>query len=229
MLLVHPMMRRTVNMQRWSRLWLLSVLIVVQVFSIGTAGDAQRAEGVGKVTALEGSATVQRKGTSAPQPIRAQSLVYPQDVIRTQSASKLRVTFVDDTLVSIGEKSTLEVTEFVYAPQQQRQTSVLTMSVGMLRAIARELLPQSTFEVATPTATAAIRGTDFMAEITSEASSIVALEGSVAVSGTDTLFRPPVTLNVGMGTTVRRNEAPSAPTKWGEARIEALRRATTIR
>jgi hypothetical protein len=106
---------------------------------------------------------------------------------------------------------------------------VLTISVGVLRAVARTLLPQSTFEVTTPTAIAAIRGTDFMAEVTPDAMAVVALEGMVAVFGVRTIFRGPVTLTAGMGSTIRRDQHPSPPSKWTAERIEHLRGATTIR
>ena len=216
-------------MKRWSWLWLLVALIVVQILSAGLCAEAQQGEGVGKVTVLEGRATVQHDGSSTPQPLGVQSPVYQRDVIRTAAASKLQVTFVDDTVVTLGEKSTLEITRYVYSAQQQTQTSLLTVTAGVFRAIVKKILPQSTFEVTTPTAIAAIRGTDFMGEVTPETTSLVVLDGFVALFSVRTIFRGIATLTDGMGSTISRDQPPSTPTKWGEARIEALRRATTIR
>jgi hypothetical protein len=216
-------------MQRWSWRWLLGVLVMVQILLADWPGEAQEAESIGKVTALEGSATVQRDGSSAPQPIRAQSPVYQQDVLRTEAASKLQVTFVDNSVVNLGEKSMLEITRFVYTPQKQMQTSILTIPVGVFRAIVKKLLPHSTFEVTTPTAIAAIRGTDVMAEVRPDTAAFVVLEGMVALFSARTVFRGIVTLSDGMGSTVSSDLPPSPPIKWGEARIETLRRATAIR
>jgi hypothetical protein len=216
-------------MKRWSWLWLLVVLVVVQGLSAGASAAAQQGERVGRVTVLEGRATVQHDSGSTPQPLRVQSPVYQRNVIRTEAASKLQVTFVDESVVNLGEKSTLEITRFVYSPQQQTQTSLLTIPAGVFRALVKKLLPQSTFEVTTPTAIAAVRGTDFMGEVTSETTAFVVLEGFVALSSVRTTFRGIVTLNDGLGSTISREQPPSTPTKWEEGRIEALRRATTIR
>lgn len=216
-------------MRRGAWRWLLGVLMVVPVLLVGSSAETQPAESIGTVTALEGRATVQHYGSATPQPLGLQSPVYQQDVVHTQAASKLQLTFADDTVVNLSEQSRLEITRFVYSPQEQTQRSMLTISTGVFRAIAQRLLPQSTFEVTTPTAIAAIRGTDFMAEVTPEATAVVTLEGVVVVFGVDAIFRGPVTLTEGMGSTVRRNWHPTPPNKWGEERIEGLRRATTIR
>jgi hypothetical protein len=215
-------------MKRWSWLWLLLVLVVVQLLSAGFAAEAQQGESVGAVTMLQGKATVRHDGSSTPQPLRVQSPVYRKDVIRTEAASKLQITFVDDTVVNLGDTSTLEITRFVYSAQQQPQSSLITIPTGVFRAIVKKLLPQSTFEVTTPTAIAAVRGTDFMGEVTPELTSFVVLEGFVALFSVRTIFRGLVTLTDGLGSSISRDKEPSMPTKWGEARIEALRRATTI-
>jgi hypothetical protein len=216
-------------MKRCSWLWLLVALLVVHVLSAGLSVEAQQGEKIGAVTILEGRATVRHGASPTPQPLRVQSPIYQHDTIHTEVASKLQLTFADDTVVNLGEKSTLEITRFVYSPQQQNWTSSLSIPVGVFRAIVKKLLPQSTFEVTTPTAIAAVRGTDFMGEVSPETASFLVLEGSVALFSARTIFRGIATLSAGLGSTISRDQSPSTPTKWGEARIEALRRATTIR
>jgi hypothetical protein len=215
-------------MKRWPWLWLLIVLMVPQVLAPGSAAQAQLGEEVGRVTLLEGGATVQRSTSSTRQPLRVESRIYQQDVIRTEAASKVQLTFIDDSVVNLGEKSALEITRFVRSAAQQTQTSILTIPIGVFRAIVQKLSPQSTFEVTTPTAIAAIRGTDFMGEVTPELSSFVVLEGFVALFSVRTIFRGIVALTDGLGSSVSRDQPPSAPAQWRETRIEALRRATTV-
>jgi hypothetical protein len=216
-------------MKRWSWLWWLVVLVLVQVLSAGPPAEAQQGESIGTVTALEGRAMVQHYGGATPQPVRVRSPVYQQDVLRTEAASKLQVTFVDDTVVNLSEKSTLEITRFVYSPEKRTQTTIFNIPIGVFRTIVKTLSPQSTFEITTPTAIAAIRGTDLMGEVKPEATAFVVLEGTVALFSVRTIFRGIVTLTEGLGSTISPDQPPSSPTKWGEARIEALRRATTIR
>jgi hypothetical protein len=216
-------------MKRWLWLSLLVVLVVVQVLMAKLPAEAQQGESVGKVTALEGRATVQHNGGSAPQAVRLQGPVYQQDVVRTEAASKLQLTFVDGTVVSLGEQSTLQITRFVYSPPKQTQNALVTISVGVFRAIVKTLSPESTFEINTPTAIAAIRGTDIMGEVGGDATAIVVLDGTVALFNAQTVFRGIVALTPGLGSTVRNDRPPTPPTKWAEERIELLQRATTIR
>jgi hypothetical protein len=189
---------------------------------------AQPADSVGRVTAIEGRATILRQGRFVAEPLRLKTLVFPEDVIETDAASKVRITLADATAVSLGEQSRLEVTQFLYDARQQTRTAHLGITRGFFRAIINKLVPQSTFDMVTPTAVAASRGTDLMGEVTAESTSIVVLEGAVMISNVRTPFRDSVTLTPGTGTTVVADQPPSAPTQWSEARIEALRRATAV-
>jgi hypothetical protein len=184
---------------------------------------------IGKVTALEGKAMVLRQGRLAPQPLAHQAGISQEDIIQTDVASKVKITLIDATVISLGEQSRLELKEFVYAAQQQTRTARLTIAVGIFRAIVKKLIPQSSFEVSTPTAIAAIRGTDFMGEVKPDSTTIVVSEGAVVISNIRSTFRGIATLLEGTGTTVTANQPPSAPTRWSESRIEALRRATALR
>jgi hypothetical protein len=99
---------------------------------------------------------------------------------------------------------------------------------GIFRAIFNELIPSSGVEVITSTAVAAIRGTDLMGEVTADSTAIVALQGTVEVANVRPMFPVRATLTPGMGTTVRRDEPPTTPTRWSESRIEGLLRATAL-
>jgi hypothetical protein len=215
-------------MKPWSSFWWLIIAMAVQVLTAAWC-EAQPGQAVGRVIVLEGQATVQHAGSLTRQPLKLEGPIYQQDVIRTAAASRIQIAFVDDTVVNLGEKTTMEITRFVYTAPQQAQTVLLPVPLGVFRAIVKKLAPQSTFEVTTPTAIAAIRGTDFMGEVTAEMTSFVVLEGFVALFSARTIFRGIVALTAGLGSSVSHDQPPSAPTPWREARIEALRRATTGR
>jgi hypothetical protein len=215
-------------MKRWSRLW----SPVVPVFMLLLAGvastHAQQEPSIGKVTALAGKATVLRQGRFAAAPLAVQMPIFEGDIIQTEAASKLGITLLDDTLLSLGEQSRLEMRQFVYAARQQPRTARFVIPTGVFRVIIKTLFPQSTTEVITPTAIAAIRGTDLMGEVTADAAAIVVLEGSVVISEARPTFRGLTTLSEGMGVTVTASQPPPAPTRWSASRIEALRRATAV-
>jgi hypothetical protein len=214
------------------RLPLLELLIVLGclggLLGASTAWPQPKAS-IGKVTALEGKATVLREGRFAPEPLANQQAIFQEDLIQTDVASKVKITLIDATVISLGEQSRLELKEFVYSSPQQTLTARLGIAAGIFRAIVKKLIPQSSFEVTTPTAVAAIRGTDFMGEVMPASTAMVVLEGTLVISNVRSTFRGIATLLEGTGTTVADDQPPSAPTRWSESRIEALRRATALR
>jgi hypothetical protein len=214
-------------MKQWKRLCPVVVWGLLSLLPDTTA-QAQQAKSIGQVTALEGEVTVLHQGKFAPEPLTLQKPVFQEDIIETDRASKVRITLTDATVISLAEQSRLELKQFSHDARQQTRSGRLAISLGVFRAILKEIIPSSTFEVITPTTVAAIRGTDFMGEVTADSTAIVVLEGTVAVSNVRSWFRGLSTLSPGMGTTVRSDGPPSTPTKWSESRIEGLLRATAI-
>jgi hypothetical protein len=214
-------------MQQW---WQLSFVVVLGLLNVllSAAADAQQAKHIGRVTGLEGKVTVLHSGKFAPEPLTLHKAVFQEDIVETERASKVRITLTDATVISLGEQSRLELKHLSHDARQQTRSARLAISLGFFRAVLQQLIPSSSFEVTTPTAVAAIRGTDLMGEVSADATAIVALEGTVTVSN----IRPHVgglsTLTAGMGTTVTRDEPPSPPTRWAEPRIEGLRGATAL-
>jgi ferric-dicitrate binding protein FerR (iron transport regulator) len=202
--------------------------IVGGMFCMASIVWPQSQDSIGRVTAVEGRATVLRQGRFAPEVVTLQKPVFQEDIIETDVASKVRITLTDATIISLGERSRLELRQFQYDPRQQAHTGRFIIPSGIFRTIIKTLLPQSTIEIITPTALAAIRGTDLMGEVSAESTAIVVLEGTVMVSNVSPRFRALATLTPGTGTTVVDEQPPSAVTKWSESRIEALRQATTI-
>jgi hypothetical protein len=215
------------RMEQGRRLCLVAVLGLLSVLPCAAA-HAQQPKSIGQVTAIDGKVTVLRQGKFAPESLTVRKPVFQEDIIETDRASKVRITLTDSTVISLGEQSRLELKQFSHDARQQTRSSGLAISWGVFRAIFKEMLSPSTIEVITPTAVAAIRGTDLMGEVTTDSTAIVVLEGTVGVSNVRPMFRGLSTLTPGMGTTVKADEPPSTPTRWSESRIEGLRRATAV-
>jgi hypothetical protein len=169
-----------------------------------------------------------RQGKFALEPLTLHKPVFQEDIIETDRTSKVRITLSDATVISLGEQSRLELRQFSHDARQQTRSGRLAIAWGFFRAIFKEMTSPSTVEVITPTAVAAIRGTDLMGEVTADSTDIVVLEGTVAISNVRPMFRGLSTLTPGLGTTVKGDGAPSTPKRWSESRIEGLRRATTL-
>jgi hypothetical protein len=209
------------------KLWRLVICLPAVLFMAPTAWPQSQGS-IGRVTAIAGQATVVRQGRFAPERLVIRMPVFEEDIIETAEGSKVRIALTDATVISLGEHSRFELRRLLHESRQQTYTARLSIASGMFRALVRKLMPPSAVEVITPTAVAAIRGTDLMGEVSADATAIVVLDGIVMVSNVRPRAGGPVTLTQGMGTTVRDDEPPSAPTKWSESRIEALRKATAL-
>jgi hypothetical protein len=211
--------------QHWVRLVLVPGLLSLWPCFLA---QAQPLKSIGQVTALEGTVTVLRQGKFAPELLTLGKPVFQEDIIETDRASKVRVTLIDASVVSLAEQTRLELKQFSYDTRRGVRTGRLGIASGFFRAVLRAVSTPSAVEITTPTAVAAIRGTDLMGEITSDTTAIVVLDGTVEVSNVRQAFRGLSTLTPGMGTTVKRDEPPSTPTRWSEGRIEGIRRATAL-
>jgi hypothetical protein len=206
--------------------WGSLALVAILLWSM--AALAQQPASIGGVAALQGQATAQRQGSAQPVPLRLHSPVYPEDVVQTAAASRLKLALVGGTELTLGEQGTLTLSRFVYAPQQKSQHILLRIAKGAFRVVTQTLLPQATFEVHTTTAVAAVRGTDWLGEVTSETTAFFVQRGKVTVTHADATIRGEVVLTEGMGTDVQGKQPPTPPKKWAAARVQALQRATAL-
>jgi len=213
-------------MRRSECVWWLSVLTMASTLLWSMAVLAQ--ESIGEVTALQGQATVQRTGSAQAMPLRVQSPVHRGDTIQTLEASKIKLLLIDGTGLTLGERGTMTLSQLVYAPQRQTHQGVVSIARGIFRAVTRKVLPQTTFEVHTDTAVAAVRGTQWLGEVTPDTTAIVVLDGEVAVVHADASVRGEVVLTPGMGTDVQGKSPPTAPRQWAERRVSTLLQATTL-
>ena len=216
------MRKNTLKVMWWSVATMVSICL-----GSGTV-LAQQRESIGQVAALQGQATVQHAGSTQAMPLSGQSPVYREDIIQTLAASKIKLVLIDGTELSLGEGSTMTLSKFVYAPQQQTHQGIISMARGVFRAVTQKVLPQTTFEVRTATAVAAVRGTQWLGEVTPEATAITVIAGEVAVVHADASIGGAVVLTPGQGTDVQGKHPPTAPKTWAKERVSKLLRATAL-
>src|SRR2546427_12804512 len=129
---------------------------------VGAEGLKQRA--IGFYLTVIGKPTVVHVGQPAAMPVKLRESVYFKDVIETQADSRAKALFDDDSILTVGENSRVEASEYIYDPANNQRSSVLRMIQGKARALVGKLFAGlgSRFEVHTPTAVAAARGTYFV-------------------------------------------------------------------
>lgn len=98
------------------------------------------------------------------------------DAIKT-SQGKVGITFEDDTKVQVSENSRLVIDDFVYDPKSKSGKLGAKIALGTVRYASGQIAKNSPQNVSlnTPTATVAVRGTDFTATVDELGASTVIL------------------------------------------------------
>jgi hypothetical protein len=174
---------------------------------------------VGTITSLTGPTEIVRKRQSLPS--QAGTAIEMNDTVVTARA-RAELTFVDRTQVKITEQSKLVIDDFVYDPKQGTGKLAMKMALGTARYASGQIAKNSPQNVAvsTPTATVAVRGTDFSMTVDELGRSLVMLLPSCdersCVTGVIEVFNDAgrVTLTQAYQATVVNslNQAPSQPT-----------------
>jgi FecR protein len=115
---------------------------------------------VGRVTAIQGTAELQRAGSTSA--VSLATAVELHDQLKTGTNSTSTVTLLDNSAVELGESSALAFDENVVAGGVRQKTVVSLLGGGLTSRVTSALLSGApTFEVHTPNAVCAVRGTDF--------------------------------------------------------------------
>ncbi|WP_023648878.1 FecR domain-containing protein [Candidatus Pelagibacter ubique] len=126
------------------------------------------------------------------------SKIYFGDTIIVSKQSNAQILLLDETALTIGEKSELTIDDFVYDPQTKVGKIVSNIKVGTVRVITGEISKQNpdNLEVNIPTGSVGARGTEFIVVTESDKKSTVVLLGP---GKRNTLGMIPGILNVSDG------------------------------
>jgi hypothetical protein len=129
---------------------------------------------VGKVTEQTGPTEILRDKKSIPSSLNTG--VEMNDTISTAKA-KAELTFEDKTTVKLTEHSKMIIDDFVYDPKKGSGKLAINMALGTARYASGQIAKNNPQQVAikTPTATIAVRGTDFSMTVDELGRSLVML------------------------------------------------------
>ena len=116
--------------------------------------------GVGKVTEQTGPTEILRDRKSISSSVN--TTVEMNDTVSTARA-KAELTFEDKTTVKLTEHSKMIIDDFVYDPKKGSGKLAINMALGTARYASGQIAKNNPQQVAikTPTASIAVRGTDF--------------------------------------------------------------------
>ena len=117
---------------------------------------------IGEVSISTGSAVIDRKDGKADVKVKKELDVFSYDTVKTGDG-KVGIKFIDDTRVDVTEHSKLIIDEFVYDPNTKTGSLSLKATLGTVRYASGQIAKNSkqNVKISTPTATIAVRGTDF--------------------------------------------------------------------
>lgn len=170
------------------------------------------ADEVGTIVAIKGTVLIHRDTETRNALLKDKILL--NDIIETREASRVKMLFSDDSILTLAENSKVSIKEYLYSEESKKGRSILNLIDGKMRS----LVGKTEFEVHTPTMIAAARGTYFITWTGIEegipVSGLAVIDGIVAINNIDPSIVGVVTLIKGtMSKTFKNNPpSPSAPT-----------------
>ena len=126
------------------------------------------------------------------------SKIYFGDTILVKAQSNAQILLLDETALTVGEKSELTIDEFIYDPKSKIGKIVSNIKIGTVKIITGEISKKNpdNLEVNIPTGSIGARGTEFVIVTESDEKSTVVLLGP---GKKNTLGMIPGILNVSDG------------------------------
>lgn len=130
----------------------------------GAAAFADEPEPAGIALAVQGTVTMQPATMTPPVPLRQFDEIGPLSILDSQAGSRCKILYADDSLLTLGDNSRLEVTEQSYRTGSDQRAFVAHLTRGSVRAlVARQFEgDNSTFEIDAGTSAVTARGTYFV-------------------------------------------------------------------
>jgi hypothetical protein len=131
---------------------------------------------IGRVVATTGSVTIEHvsavvvQANISPQSSQTKvgDLVYLGDVVQTGTDGRVGINFTDGTSFNLSTNARMALTEFVYDPNGNSNSSLLNLTKGTFTFVAGNIAKTGDMKVDTPVATMGIRGTTPHIEISDD-------------------------------------------------------------
>jgi hypothetical protein len=184
------------------------------------------AEDVGLVVALKGNTLILRDNKTLNAVLKDR--IFFRDTLETKEASRAKMLFRDDSLLTLAEKTRLNIREYLTAEGRRKGRSVFDLVDGKVRS----LVGANEFEIRTPTVVVAARGTYFITWTGIEdgvpVSGITVLEGIVEVRNINPAIVGVVKLERGTMSKVFENKPPAPPMPVPQTLMNELLDATKL-
>ncbi|HEY2106906.1 MAG TPA: FecR domain-containing protein [Candidatus Binataceae bacterium] len=149
--------------QRWTRLAAATLAGATMIMLVSAA----RAQGpqIAQVKTATGDAAVIRSG--ARLAAKAGDPIYEKDTIETGESGAIGLTFIDNTVMSAGPNSEIDLAEYRFDSGNFRGAMLTDMRKGTLTVVSGDIARSSpgAMRVKTPAAMLGVRGTRFAVQV----------------------------------------------------------------
>ncbi len=122
-------------------------------------------EVAGFIKSVEGQGLIVRDEASLPA--NPGDIVHVSDAVTTMENSAIGIMLEDDTLISLGPDSRLELGDFAFAPQEEKFSLAIRLlkgSFAYMSGVIGRLAPEK-IHIETPDAVIAVHGTSFLVKV----------------------------------------------------------------
>src|SRR5689334_6718331 len=86
------------------------VLMLLGLMCMPGQSWGQEDQRIGTVLAVEGTATVRAANATTPEPLQFRAAIFPNDTVRTEASSKVKILLRDDSIMTLAENSEMQFT-----------------------------------------------------------------------------------------------------------------------
>lgn len=90
---------------------------------------------IGVATAVQGTVSVMHAGSSVPAPLTVRQPLFTKDTIETGGQSKIKALFQDDTMLTVGPQTRVEIAEYLHDPDQHVRRMTMKLVHGTVRVL----------------------------------------------------------------------------------------------
>jgi len=186
------------------------IILAMTVLLLGLSSYVYAVPFVGKVVQSRGETMINRaQGQTIA--VKVNDGVELDDTVSTGENSRVKMLFVDDSILTLKSSSKMQISDFIYS-KEDRGRSIYNLIDGKMRAV----VGKTNFEVHTPTSYAAARGTviDFNVGFNENGNpftTITCLEGIVDVSTIDPSLGGRISIRAGQMITIEEGISVSEP------------------
>lgn len=117
------------------RIGSLAVVTGILFGAAAASGDQPGPEMIGEISVIQQRVTVTRAGTVVAIPVHGRKPVLSGDILETGPEARVQGVFRDDTVLTLGPRARVEISEYLHDPGQQIRRMTVLLSQGTVRSL----------------------------------------------------------------------------------------------